>query len=217
MTNARNVDDSPLNAPDAAGDLDADTLRQLLGEVPPDRQDAVFDIDEVDTDRVMTDTELYLGESGPIGVDRTVGAGALELLEDADLRSDETSDPTLAAEEGLAWIPPVDPPVVPADTPEGLVVAAGFGSSARDVPYDADHQTDLLPAEDEFTDRVRDALRADAATSRYADALQVTTDGGTVWLRGVIDDIDDDDTVVAVVESVPGVRDVVNERVVEGL
>ena len=84
------------------------------------------------------------------------------------------------------------------------MMAAGFAPSAGDV--DRDQPDELLPAEDEFTDRVRDALRADSATTAYADVLEITTDGGTVWLRGTIEGIEDDDNILAVVEAVPGVR-----------
>ena len=199
-------------------DLDPETLRELLGVPPPERQDAVLDVDEIDADRLVTDTELYEGESGVMGSEGPIESlERLEMLEDRDLRSDETSDPNVASEEGLAWIPPVDPPVVPADNPEGLMMAAGFAPSAGDISFDRDQPDELLPAEDEFTDRVRDALRADSATTAYADVLEITTDGGTVWLRGTIEDIEDDDNILAVVEAVPGVRDVVDELEVAGL
>jgi hypothetical protein len=218
MTNPRNLDDAPLNGPDAAGDLDTDTLRQLLGEVPPDRQDAFLEPDEIDATRSITDTEIYQGESGVIGADEPLDSiGSLELLEDLDLRSDETTDPNLAAEEGLTYVPPVDPPVVPADNPEGLVVAAGFSASSLDEAYDAGSRAELLPAEDDFTARVREALRADAATTAYADSLTIDTDGGTVWLRGVVEDLEDEDSVVGVAETVAGVREVVDELEVAAL
>ena len=45
------------------------------------------------------------------------------------------------------------------------------------------------PGEDEMTDRVREAMLADSLTSRYAEVLEIETDGGTVWLRGTVDDV----------------------------
>ena len=126
--------------------------------------------------RELTDTEMYQGEL----------AGDLAPAE-ADLRPDETSDPTVAAQEGLAYVPPTDPPVV--HDPQG----------------------------DEMEARVREALRADAATSRYAEELVIGTRGGVVGVRGVVDDIDDTDDVTEVISRVPGVDEVVDELDVKGL
>jgi BON domain-containing protein len=169
--------------------------------------------DLVDSDDGLTGQERYEGYLDA-GVDPT--GDSLEALGASELRTGETIDPLLAAEEGLTWIPPTDPVVVPdATSPEGLRVATGFGTTALDEPYDADHHGDLLPAEDEMTDRVREALRADAATSRYADALKIDTEGGIATIRGTVDDILDSDDIIAVASEVTGiieVRDHLNVR-----
>ena len=125
--------------------------------------------------RELTDTEIYQGEL----------AGDLDPSE-ADLRPDETSDPNVAAQEGLAYIPPTDPPVVPD------------------------------PQADEMEARVREALRADAATSRYAEDLVIGTRGAVVGVRGVVDDIDDTDDVTEVISRVTGVDEVIDELDVKG-
>ena len=53
------------------------------------------------------------------------------MLNELELRSGETADAEVAAEEGLAWVPPIDPPVVADESdPEGVRVAAGFGVDA---------------------------------------------------------------------------------------
>ena len=71
-----------------------------------------------------------------------------------DLREGETDDPDVAAEEGLAYVAPSDPPFrVDAEDPEGIEVAGA-----------ADDSGEL-----DLTTRIRDALEADAATSGYAD------------------------------------------------
>ena len=106
---------------------------------------------------------------------------------------------------------PVDPPVVPSSGLEGIRVAAGFGTSALDEPYDANHHQAVVPGEDEMTDRVREALFADSMTTRYAEQLQIETDGGTVWLRGTVDDIDDSDALAEVASRVTGVVEVIDE------
>jgi hypothetical protein len=197
MTDPRGADTTPLNPPD----LDVD-----------ERQDGILDADQLETDPgTATDTELYEGESGLSGEHLPVeDAESLELLEDLDLRSDETSDPEVAAEEGLTWVPPTDPPVVPSSDPQGAVVAAGFGSSALDEPYDADHHDSPLSGEDEMSDRVREAIRADASTTQYADSIEIESDGDRVILRGVVEDLEDDDNLVAVASTVTGVAEVVD-------
>ena len=68
---------------------------------------------------------------------------------------------------------------------EGIEVAAGIGVGATDEPHEFDGASTLLPAEDELTARVREAIRDDGATTAYADFLEISTDGRTVWLRGV--------------------------------
>jgi hypothetical protein len=115
-------------------------------------------------------------------------------------------------------VPPIDPPVVadPED-PEGVRVAAGFGVDARDEPYDSDHPGELLSAEDDLEARIREALLADSATSRYADSLVIGNRGGTVVVRGVVDDIDDTDNVAAVIGTVDGVTEVIEELEVAGV
>ena len=208
MTDSRTTDTSPLNPPDRSDDLAA----ELAGEEPVDRQDGILDPDQVEIDDGgITDSELDAGEAGLIGGDGPVDRPeSLELLTDLDLRSDETSDPDVASEEGLAWVPPTDPPVVPSGD-QGVAIAAGFGSTSRDEPYDEDHHAELLGNEDEMTERVREALRADAATSELADSVEIETSGSTVILRGVVDDLDDDDNLVAVASTVTGVAEVVDE------
>ena len=77
-----------------------------------------------------------------------------------ELRDGETDDANVASEEGLTYIPPVDPPVVPdPDDPQGARIASGFGLSAEDEPYDLSHHSALLSSEDEMVERIREALR----------------------------------------------------------
>lgn len=171
--------------------------------------------DVVASDDGLTSQERYEGYL-EAGVDPS--GNSIEALVASELRVGETTDPLLASQEGLAWIPPSDPVVVPdATSPEGLRVAAGFGTTAFDEPFDADHHGELLPAEDEMTDRVREALRADAATSRYADILTIETEGGVATIRGVVDDILDSDDIIAVASEVTGIAEVRDQLTVRGL
>jgi hypothetical protein len=207
-------DDTPLNPPDADTD---DLGAELSGSQPEGDQVFYRREDEVeDQEHGLNDTELYEGEDE---IDATGDeAVRIEDLAATELREGETDDPNVAAEEGLTYVPPVDPPVVPdLDDPQGARVAAGFGSSAQDEPYDSSHRAEILENDDDMEARVREALRADAATSGYAETLAIGTRDGIVAVRGVVDDIDDTDTVIEVISRVAGVTEVRDELEVRGV
>lgn len=187
-------------------------IQTLQGEEMPIDQDAVLEPDEFESRRTPTLTELDRGEAAPdpdlLGGD----IATLDGLAAEELRDGETDDPDVAAEEGLTYVPPSDPPIrLDPDDPEGIEVAAGAAVSALSEPYDEDHATELLPDGLELTARIRDALEADGATTGLADRLVIGTRGSTVVVRGVVDDIDDSDSIVAVIERVTGVENVIDE------
>ena len=73
------------------------------------------------------------------------------------------------------------------------------------------------PAEENDLElRVREALRADASTSRYAERLYLGNNDGQVVVRGTVEEPEDTDTVAAVIGRVDGVNAVVPELDVEG-
>ena len=185
------------------------------------RDRAYLTTDEVDQLGELTDTEIYQGELEAGVSDDLPGEPVednIETLTAVELREGETADPNVAAEEGMTWVPPIDPPVVPdPDDPEGIQVAAGFGTEANVEPFDADHHSELLTAEGELEARIREALRANSATSRYAEDIVIGTRMGTVVVRGVVDDIDDTDNIADVVSNVVGVSEVVEELEVTGV
>jgi hypothetical protein len=137
-------------------------------------------------------------------------------ITDGEVRVGETDDPVVAAEEGLTWIAPTDPPVRagPDGEPE---VAAGFGATAGDEPFDLDHHAEPVAEWDERTARVMEALRADAQTTNLVDHLSVETDGGQVVVHGVVADLDDEEAVLAVIDSVDGVNEIVDRLEVAAL
>jgi hypothetical protein len=198
----------PTDQPETAADVDPD-VAQLLGLRPPDAG-PVPDADELDDLGEMTDTRIYQGdlEARPPDSDQP-DEDPVENLEDltaTELRDGETDDPNEAAEEGLAWVPPIDPPVRVGD--DGPEVAAGFGTTATDEPFDQDHHASPISAYDEIEARVVEALRADAATSRFADDIAIDVEGRRAVLEGIVDDLEDEDAAVAVVERVDGIREV---------
>jgi hypothetical protein len=185
------------------------------------RDRAVFEREAVDDLGEMTDTRIYEGdlEARPPDADqpdRSV-AESLEMLESTELRRGETDNPDEAAEEGLTYVPPTDPPVVGTEDDGDPRIASGFGSTADSEPFDSDHHGTALPAEDEVTARVREALLASAPTSGYADTLAIDTEGGVVRLTGLVADLDDETSVLEVVSGVTGVVDIDNALTVDGL
>jgi hypothetical protein len=143
----------------------------------------------------------------------------LDLLTGLELRSGETADPLVASDEGYTYVPPIDPPIIPnhAGSSANAVIASGLGVSALDEPYDEEHHSSFLPDEDEMSARVREALRADSSTSPYADTIAIATRDGVVILRGVVDDLIDNDNLLAVASDVVGVTEVVDALRVRGM
>jgi hypothetical protein len=119
-----------------------------------------------------------------------------------------TSDPTTAWLEGETYHPPVDPPVAGVDAGGELRIAAGFGTERDAGATGGDARTTEVPVDDAMSQRVRDALLADSLGSLYVDALDIQTADGVVRLEGVVDDLDIQDHLLGVVESVVGVTEV---------
>lgn len=218
MTDPRATDTAPLNPPDVSTGR---KRQQLEGDEDHDDQDGALSIDEVETAEPLTDTEIDEGELGA-GAQPGDGRGqaSLESLAADELPSGVTSNPDVAAEEGEVWMPPIDPPVVPdldRTSTGGLAIAAGFGTTAQDEPFDADHHTSARRSDDEVSARVREAILADSRTSRLAGSVAVGTMRGVVILRGTVDDLEDGDLLAAVASEVAGVVEVRDETDVEGL
>jgi hypothetical protein len=196
--------------PEALPPEDVEQLAAI--RVNPDGA-AVASSDEVDRLGTMTDTRILEGdlEARPPDSDQPDEPDEenIESLVATELRADETDDPGEAAEEGFTYIPPIDPPVGvgPDGAPE---IRAGFGTTADDEPFDADHHGEPIFAEDERTQRVIEALQSHAATSGLVDRLDVETVGSRVVVSGTVDDLEDEDEILTVVSEVDGVSDVVS-------
>jgi len=210
--------ETPLNPPDVSMD---EMGGQMTGDQAEGDQVAYVRQGEIDDLGTMRDTAIYEGELEAGVYDDLPTESETENLEDLtalEMRAGETSNPDIAAEEGLTWVPPIDPPVIPSEEdPQGLEVAAGFGVSSLAEPYDTDHHSEPVTDDDEITERVHEALRADSATSAIAQRIKVGLRDSTVVLRGEVDDLVDVDEVVAVVERVSGVTEVIDEIEVAAL
>jgi hypothetical protein len=173
-----------------ADTLPVEDLYELTGTPLPEDQDVIMTLDEIETEPEYTDTERYELLPEPVNnPDDTV-----DVLVAREGRSGETDDPNVAASEGLAYIPPTDPPPLPGESPL----------------FRGETQADLSA-------RVREAFRADGATTQYADEIEIRSAGGVVVLRGVVDDIDDTDVLAEVASAVAGVIEVRDELTVAGL
>jgi BON domain-containing protein len=199
---------APDDRPNVGSEPFEDELRAIEGEEPADEQDGALELDEVATPPEPTASDLDYGTgvtADPGAWEERAGSGdvvSLDALVDDDLREGETDNPLVAIEEGMTYVAPSDPPVVPSDDPEGV-----------DIPGSAD--TD--GAESDINARIREAIRADGATSALADRVEIAVIGSTVILRGVVDDLADGDDLVAVVEQVEGIDEVRDETEVAGL
>ena len=206
------ANDHPDDSPNVGSMPFIETLQALEGSPMPEDQDAVVDPDEIESARQPTMTELDRLESV---VAEDADLDSSDALAAAEMRDGETDDPDVAAEEGLAWVAPMDPPVVSSPWEADLVVAAGTGISALD---EEDGQVGAVDEdESDIAARIREALRADSATSRLADTPVIAVVGSTAYIRGAVDDLDDGDAIVEVAQRVDGIDDVVDETEVAGL
>ena len=207
--------DAVLEAGQFETGREATLSEQEWGTAPmPDREllaEAAADDPGEGLDPLVDDSLETIASSG--GLDVT----SLDALTDSELRSGETTDPLVAIEEGQVWVAPSDPPTVPSDDPQGIEIAAGPGVSAEDEPYDDSHHSGDLDVEGSLNARIREALRADAATSALADRLRIAVVGSTAVIRGQVDGIEDTDAIVEVASRVDGIDDVRDETEVPGL
>ena len=122
-----------------------------------------------------------------------------------------TDNVHIAMDQGLVYSPPMDPPVIPSDDPEGVEVAAGFASSLEDIDLDIENFPSRVDDNDsdlEFD--IRKALRHNSETT-HLENVRVYVRNGIVYLRGTVDDDDDITIVDEFIRDIDAVRDVVNE------
>jgi hypothetical protein len=172
--------------PSVASEDRADDLRALRGDEPEGDGDVLVDPDQIEDEAEPTFTDYEWGAAP-----------------NPDLRAGETDDPLVAIEEGLTFVPPSHPPVVPSSDPGGAEVPGSL--------------EDDEAAESDINARIRAALESDAATSALADRLRIAVVGSTAIIRGVVDGIEDGDAIVEVVSAVAGIEDVRDETAVAGL
>ena len=179
---------------------------------------AYFDAEDVEELAGITMTDVYQGDTD-VNQERAEGdAERFDLLVEQELRAGETDDVMEAVEEGLTYVPPIDPPITfNHGDPESIEVASGLDLTSRDQTLTESGLDTEHMAEDDMRALVRRFLRDDSATSHLADRLDIVVINSTVIIRGEVDDIDDTDNIVAVVSDIPGVMEVRDQTVVRGL
>lgn len=137
-----------------------------------------------------------------------VSTGDLIHTHDTD---GSTTDPALAQEQGLVYIPPDDPPVVPSDDLQGVEIAAGFASSMEEADLDVLDLPDWVDDNDlDLEDDIRTALRYNSETM-HLDDVRVYVRNGVAYLRGTVVSEDDITIVDEMVRDIDAVVDVDNE------
>jgi hypothetical protein len=186
---------------------------ELLADIAGDAQPVSARAELLAIEDLELLADIYAAQL-PVSVEEQLAyeTEGLDLLTELELRGDETADPLLASDEGVTYVPPIDPPVIPGRTGSlaNAEIASGLGVSALDEPYDEAHHGSFLPDDDEVSARVREALRADSSTWRYADSIAIETRDSVVILRGEVDDLIDNDNLLAVASDVTGVAEVVD-------
>ncbi len=186
-----------------------------------------------DPDSAMTNLRgEKLVREGTMGDDEPIEEVSLEELEEIeadlqrDLESDQiydtqhtdgsTTNPEQAEEQGLVYIPPDDPPVIPSDDLQGVEIAAGFSDSLDgEDPRAAELPEQLLGNDEDLEELVMAALAKNSETSTMSE-VRVAAQDGVIHLYGVVASDEEMAIVDQLVRDLDGVDDVVNHLDTEG-
>jgi len=186
-----------------------------------------------DPDRAFTNRRgERLVQDSTMGDDEPTEEVSLEELEEieAELRRDleseqiydtqhtdgSTTNPEQAEEQGLVYIPPDDPPVIPSDDLQGVEIAAGFDEAIEGH----DPRAEELPAQlwgndEELEELVMAALKRNSETTTMTD-VRVAAQDGVVHLYGVVASDEEAAIVDQLVRDLDEVGEVINHLDTEG-
>jgi BON domain len=173
--------------------------------------------DRNDVEKEIGDPEARLAdeetEGNPVLESDRLAAGEIE----PDFSQSDANTPAEAIEDGEIYTPPIDP-VVGTDAEGRTEVLGGTSPSALDADIvPAPSAEDARPGDEALIDAIREHLRLDASTSALEQSVDVAVRQGVAFLAGRVDGPEDVDNVEAVVASVPGVVDVVEQLTVSSL
>jgi hypothetical protein len=125
--------------------------------------------------------------------------------------------PLKAQQQGLVYVPPDDPPILPSDDPQGIEIAAGFAKESQfEDPRAEDVPERLAGGDWDLQARIESVLHKSSLTNQMTE-VQVEVEDGIVYLSGKVETLDDIDVVCAVVQQIDGVVDVEEELIVTSL
>jgi hypothetical protein len=172
---------------------DREERRQTIDEqsiLPPTTEQPLAGIEEedVDVEEELAQDEIF---------DTGKGEG-------------HTYNPQQAAEQGLTYTPPSDPPTVPSEDLQGAEIGAGFAPSMEDSDPDRQRLPDRIDDQDlDLQEDVYQALRYNSETAHLSDT-RVLVNEGVVSLFGTVPSEDDLGRIYSVISELEGVVRVVN-------
>lgn len=179
-------------------------LREMAGyRSPEDQGMGAISAAELEKIGNHTVTDIYQMDNDERSDMIDPDEDSLDDLTSANLREGETDDVMEAIEEGLSYVPPIDPPLQ-ADPDADFEQA------------DADEQGNEPVAS--LSRQVQLRLIRDSATAQIAHRIHVReTEPGVIELSGVVDDLTDEDLLLGVAETVEGIDEVVSALRVRGV
>jgi len=133
---------------------------------------------------------------------------AKEQLIDTARTDGHTFNPHHAADQGLTYTPPTDPPVLPADNDQGVRVAAGFAHSMEDANPNARRVPERVEGNDlALEEDARSALRNNSESS-HLDNVTVRVENGIAYLDGTVMSEDDFAIVDRIISHLDGIDEV---------
>jgi hypothetical protein len=125
--------------------------------------------------------------------------------------------PLKAQQQGLVYIPPDDPPILPSDDPQGIEIAAGFAKESQFEDPRGEYVPERLAGGDwDLQARIESVLHKSSLTNQMSD-VRVQVEDGIAYLSGKVETLDDIDVVCSVVQEIDGVVDVEEELIVTSL
>jgi hypothetical protein len=152
---------------------------------------------------LVTEERLAGIEAEDVDLDKELGT---EEFIDTQHGDGHTYNPQQAADQGLTYTPPSDPPTVPSEErAEGVEIAAGFAPSMEDTDPDAEALPPHVDAGDlEIEEDAQLALRYNSETA-HLTGVQVRVREGIAGLFGTVESEDDLARVYSVVGDLEGV------------
>jgi hypothetical protein len=187
-------------------DADNITMGERLGledtSIVDEFEEEEISLEELEERLAAEEREAEFDEDGP--VDTQHGDGTAYY-------------PLKAQQQGLVYIPPDDPPILPSDDPQGIEIAAGFAKEAQFEDPRGEYVPERVAGGDwDLQARIVSVLHKSSLTNQMTE-VRVQVEDGIVYLSGKVETLDDIDVVCSVVQNIEGVDDVEEELIVTSL